>query len=166
MTERTATPTLCQSRPLLQDWALSNLLASALTRINSQAASPGERAWNLGAGECPGFPTLPTSSFLPPHLSFPTCQKSRAAQPMSKDLFCRSQEDSRAGSELEASICRFTFQEFKFHFFNEITTSSCPWAPQPFSPCSLFFPQLLLTHCRIWGFSTCCLPSPTGSSPM
>lgn len=46
---KTVAPTHCQPRPLLWDWALSNLLTSVLTKINSQEESP----WRENGGlEC------------------------------------------------------------------------------------------------------------------
>lgn len=74
---KTMAPTHCQPRPLLQDWALSNLLTSVLTKINSQEVSPWRQS--LGArmlftpGEWQGNPGALMGSHLFPQLSHLLC---------------------------------------------------------------------------------------------
>lgn len=120
---RRSAPPICQPRPLLQNWTPSNLLTPVLTKINSQVASSGERAWGL---ECwgeegrsrssHGLPCLPITLIFPAYrLQFPHVSKEQGGAAYLERSFLQVKpkkgpvQDPRAESELESSILRLTF---------------------------------------------------------
>lgn len=142
---RRATPPVCQPRPLLQNsWAPSHLLTPALTKINSQAASPGEEPgeWTAGPGALVGsqvFPAPSNRSCLRAPVS-PRVRGERIS-PTGKPSKGPGQ-DPRAASDSEPSILRLTSPS---SFSQQNHNILLPLNSSLTSHLSIFL-KLLLTH--------------------
>lgn len=139
VTERTATPTLRQPRPLLQDWALSNLLTSALTKINSQVASPGE---SLEPG-CRGVSG--SSQLFPPPLSClhisvsPRAKRAGRRSLSPKNFSAGPKKIPEKGLNLKLSSVGSHFKSSNFTFSMKSQHSPVPELPNPSHPAPYFF---------------------------